>query len=406
MNPIKNKRQLLPIVFCLSGMCISAFCGSRAFFLGFVISLWLIAIRYFCDHKRRILWMGLVIVFILAIGVIQLKSDSSLGRLLIYKISLSIWRDHFLQGVGWSGFKKVYLEYQAAYFATGHYSNKELLLADNTRFAFNDYWQVILELGVFGCVLVSGHCYFLFVAIKSALSFEAGAGLIFELAFISCLTISIAACFTHVLENLWAVCCLVTAVSILLYRLRFPKFNRGFQLVYASMLSGLLIFSDGTRRLYHYRVYQTYEESRMLVKSGFRAAALNKLQSLYPVLNHDGDYLSYFGKQLAYSNKTKLAVMILKQAGEHLSIADNYMQLGECYYLLHEFSLAEAAYIQGINMVPNRFRNRYALYVFYRDTGQTKKAAETGKGLLNLPVKIPSAIIKHIQSVVAQDFNK
>lgn len=53
-----------------------------------------------------------------------------------------------MTGIGYGNFGKLYLYEQAAYFANQPYSEKELLLADNTYFVFNEYYKLIIELGI------------------------------------------------------------------------------------------------------------------------------------------------------------------------------------------------------------------------------------------------------------------
>jgi O-antigen ligase len=48
------------------------------------------------------------------------KSDSSAGRLLIYKICIKIFRESFYSGIGLGNFAAVYGKYQAQYFSSFH----------------------------------------------------------------------------------------------------------------------------------------------------------------------------------------------------------------------------------------------------------------------------------------------
>ena len=104
-----------------------------------------------------------------------IKSDSSLGRLLIYKISFKMFLEHPITGIGWGNFQREYNLYQAAFFKSGNYTQKEFLLADNTFYAFNDYWQLIVETG-----LVGGLClitFIIFLTIKTYIHLKTeGAG--------------------------------------------------------------------------------------------------------------------------------------------------------------------------------------------------------------------------------------
>jgi hypothetical protein len=85
-------------------------------------------------------------------GVIlyNLKPESAQGRLLIYKITSVICRDHFLKGSGFCTFEREYNLYQADYFASEKTGEKKQWLADNNQVAFNEYLQTFAETGFVG----------------------------------------------------------------------------------------------------------------------------------------------------------------------------------------------------------------------------------------------------------------
>lgn len=65
-----------------------------------------------------------------------------------------MFKQNFFEGIGIGNFQVLYGHYQAAYFGAGQYSIKELLLADNTYYAFNDYFQLIIEIGIDGLIIL------------------------------------------------------------------------------------------------------------------------------------------------------------------------------------------------------------------------------------------------------------
>lgn len=98
--------------------------------------------------------VGLLMVISLLLGLLFfLKLDSAAGRLLIWRISLPMGWDNFLLGVGYGQFKIHYLDYQATFFASHPglaYAEK---IAGMTYYAFNEFLQIALELGVIGFLL-------------------------------------------------------------------------------------------------------------------------------------------------------------------------------------------------------------------------------------------------------------
>lgn len=99
-----------------------------------------------------ITFIGCVTISILAF---YFKTDSTQGRWLILKISTDIIKDNFFIGSGgFNTFSLNYPLYQAEYFSANLASEEEILLADNTKYAFNEFIQIFTENGLLGFILV------------------------------------------------------------------------------------------------------------------------------------------------------------------------------------------------------------------------------------------------------------
>ncbi len=131
----------------------------RGGLVGFITSLCLL---YYKHHHSKFSKIKTLLLFamLLAMGfyIFIMKKDSSQGRLLIYKVSAAIFQENWLWGVGFGNFKMQYNLHQANYFFSHNIDGKEALLADNTFYAFNDPWQLLIEIGIirFVCVLMMG----------------------------------------------------------------------------------------------------------------------------------------------------------------------------------------------------------------------------------------------------------
>ena len=89
-------------------------------------------------------------VIITIIIILYFKKNSSLGRLLIAKVSLLHSDSYFFIGLGSGSIKNNYLLFQEQYFASGESTQLEQLIADNVHFVYNDYLKNLMELGVLG----------------------------------------------------------------------------------------------------------------------------------------------------------------------------------------------------------------------------------------------------------------
>jgi O-antigen ligase len=161
MPILRNKWTIYYTCFSLL-LILSLVYGSRAFLFGIITSVVIVSCLFQGSRKfsLKLILSGVAIIGLLAFLSVYLKRDSSLGRLLIYKISWSMFRENYWTGVG--NFQANYLEYQADYFCNGAFTEKEMLLADNTYFALNDYWQLIVEYGLSAILILAGVLFIIF----------------------------------------------------------------------------------------------------------------------------------------------------------------------------------------------------------------------------------------------------
>jgi hypothetical protein len=370
----------------------------RAGWIGFIAGLVFLYGRDFRGSKlfTRIIWF--LPVLILLVIVIHVKQDSSQGRLLIYKVSVTMFKDHWLWGIGPGKFKVVYNLYQAKYFASHNIDSKEALLADNTFYAFNDIWQLIIEIGLvrfagFGIIILLLILYLRHVtAVKKMRSFKNGA-----LAGMVCI---IAASLFSYPFHVFAIQVLFLAyLAVLLFSVgmggfmgRYKMMQRIFRFAFLSMV---LVFGFyGINKIMSIsKSGQAFE----LYRAGFKNEALNMYASLHQSLITDGASDFSFVKQLYNTNRlieAKKIITIVKQR-----YVDN-----EVYKLSAAIALetgqieqAEKDYLTALYMVPNRMRSRYDLMNFYLSARDTSKAINWGKSLLKMQVKIPTGTTKNLQ---------
>lgn len=155
----------LRIILCgiyLMGLPLLVFLNGRSGWAGFCVALLFVVYQYSYKRSRKAILISGVVVF--ATGspaLISYKSNSSAGRLLIYKVSANMLQDNWLFGTGNGRFKVAYNEFQAAYFQSGNIDSREALLADKTYYCFNDFFQVFIENGLAGLVILGFGGFFL-----------------------------------------------------------------------------------------------------------------------------------------------------------------------------------------------------------------------------------------------------
>lgn len=93
-----------------------------------------------------------IIAAIILVGNIQ-KAQAGDRRLLIWNITTQAIMEHPVTGTGIGGFPATYAKGQSAYFETATASSKEKQTATCPRYAYNEYLQIGLELGITGLLL-------------------------------------------------------------------------------------------------------------------------------------------------------------------------------------------------------------------------------------------------------------
>jgi len=165
---VKPRRRFLKMII-LSGLGVLlvfiVLARCRTAYLGLGVGLAVLGAIFFKDRMRS--WarkvpialratagtVGMGLIAAGLYGLYALKPVSVAGRGLIWKVSWRMFLDRPFFGVGFDGFAKYYNLYQAEYFRGGLGNALERLSASHTFFAFNDYIQTGVELGIIGMLV-------------------------------------------------------------------------------------------------------------------------------------------------------------------------------------------------------------------------------------------------------------
>ena len=317
-----------------------------------------------------------------------MKKDSANGRWLIWRVSTDIIKEHPLVGVGFGRFASEYGEAQARFFVEGKGSSAQMMIADSPEYAFNEYVQSSVELGLIGLVLFITVIICLFYPRKSKTAKEKYALLSFLVfaAFsypFSVLPLSILFIFLLALS----------ASSTRKYSFTLPKWLR-----IAGMTVCLCITAYGAYQIFPKRAaYRSWSSMQMLYNAGVYQGSVQKYRIQYPLLRHEKQFLFEYGQCLSKSGQYIESNRIFEEYLCYGSDPMVYNCMGNNYKALEEYQKAEDSYIRASQIVPNRHYPLYLLMKLYMETGQTGKAKETAKILLDKPVKVQSTAIKEMR---------
>lgn len=378
--------------------------NGRAGWLGLIIAIGFIIYTKIkrSKHKKIFICCSLFCTVIFASFLYWYKVDSSNGRLLIYKVSYKIFVNNPVFGVGFGRFKATYNNYQANYFTTNSIDSKEALLADNTFYAFNEYYQFLIEFGIVGFIvlLLLGFLFFKYVwcSIKepNPLTIAAKASLF---------SILVSALFSYPFHSIpiciLALLCFASLVFIKLNELQRQN-NATNLLLLSKIVSIAAVLITGL--YFCLKINYAYNSSNAseFSRSGFRGKAIEKYKELSTSIFNDGNDLFLYAKELYYSNKLSEAKTILDKAKTEIVSSELYKLSAAVETELKNFKQAETELKTVVYMVPNRMQSRMNLLNFYVEQRDSLNIRYWAKSIINMPVKIESETTKALQNRAIQ----
>ncbi|MDQ6610490.1 MAG: O-antigen ligase family protein, partial [Bacteroidota bacterium] len=362
-----KKPSLRFVCWILLGVIVSAtgllgLTNGRSGWLGFSLAIFYIAYHYLNNRrfKKAILYFALPAGILFLVLLVWYKQGSSNGRLLIYKVSAGMLKDHWIFGIGSGQFKVQYNQSQAAYFATHSIDSKEALLADTTFYAFNDFFQFIIENGLPGFLILVAVMFVLVQQIKQTVLKPENKHL-FIASTASFICIVTGSLFSYPLQIFPIVFQAVVCLSIIG---SFPS-GSGLKIDFLKnvKIPGIVLLLIGVCLCIQFYFYFQFSRKSLqafeLGRSGFKQRAIEKYKELNDAIIKDGNVLYLYAQQLYYSNQPGYAAQVLSNAKNYYCSNNVYKLSAEIENELKHYSQAEKDYQTAVYMVPNRMLSRY-----------------------------------------------
>ena len=369
-------------------------CQSRAAFFGTIIGTFLFLGQYYqwgkkwntLRSKRYLIVIFGLTLFALTAFLIQLKMDSSYGRLLIWRVCLDMIREHPIFGIGYDRFVIHYPNYQALFFennVTTEYTEK---IAGMTYYAFNDFIQILTEQGIMGAALFA---LIVWSALKTKGKNESGSPLksslvsilIFGLFSYPLSIVPIQMVFMFILAH-------IASGEPAIVDLNFTnvRWKISATTIIALNIYGLATVDATLGALKDWRQAATYIQLQ-------ETKALKLYESSYPILKDNGDFLFNYGAELSTLGYHTQSLEILDLAKKRFNHIDLHLFQGNNHLALKQYKMAEDCYLMASNMIPNRFYPKYLLVKLYQETNQLNRARNFAKEIISANPKVPSKLI-------------
>lgn len=349
--------------------------------------------------KFRLLWQqqrqrvvmvvvgGFCVLLLAGYLLFVLKPDSARGRLFMWKITCRAIAEKPLTGYGIHNFAAAYGNAQETYFAAGDYEPWEERVAGSPEYAFNEYLQAAVELGIPLAV---------------------------------CLLVVVVLClYRGVRKGRYGICGAILSLMIFSfssYPLQLPVFIVTFGGLLVACLSGAdrwqwlgLAVSvgiiGGFRLKNDLQVEQACREwmnARVLYNAGAYQSAEKEYGRLYPLLRDRASFLFEYGhglhKQQQFSKSNRILKEALQRSCDPMIlnvIGKNYQQMGDCLS-------AEDWFIRSTHRLPGRIYPYYLLAKLYAEPSfrQPDKFEEMKWMVLTKEPKVHSTAIRQMREEI------
>ena len=334
---------------------------------------------------------------IFIIGSYWLKKDSADGRLLIWRCGLEMVKDAPWTGHGIGSFEAKYMDYQADYFKEYGSQNRYAMLADNVKQPFNEYLGVLINFGIVGLALLLGIVGALVYCYRQNPTQEK------KIALYALLSIGVFSFFSYPFT--YPFTWMVTSLAVLMltadYLKRIKIGTWGRNIMYSAVLMGF--FLGQVRLGARTQSERSWQEASVLALCHSYDEALPYYVSLKHRFEDNPYFLYNYAAVFTESKEYEKALKVALECRKYWADYDLELLLGDIYREKKDYKQAEEYYMSASYMCPSRFLPLYQLYELYKCIGNTEKASELAKILLEKPAKVNSALIKRIRYMVKKD---
>ncbi len=308
-------------------------------------------------RPRYLLFIFTVSMVVSGFFLWQIKHDSAVGRLLLWKISIRAIAAAPI--LGHENFASAYGAAQENYFATNGASESEKLAAGSPDYAFNEYLQIGVEYGLPILILVLIFCFFLIRKSYRAKTFGLSGALL------SIMVFAFASYPLH-LPVLVAVVCLILFGIVIYDSDKICKKSIAALIPLIIVLFAVLNLSDYNQKG---KAICDWTRMQILYRNKCYGDVVVRYSTIYDAMSWNPRFVYEYGQSLYKSKKYAEAIPILENAVRLSADPMPLNILGECYQALQQFNTAETYYHRAANRIPSRLYPHYLLYFLYCEDG-------------------------------------
>jgi O-antigen ligase len=368
---------LILMAFMLSLLIIN---GSRGAFLALLIAAIVILtiylvqknslLRYYLQRQwicSMLLGCAVISLSIISIILFNINPESAKGRIMITKISLPMFFENPLMGIGYGNYSKYYLDYQAKFYSYPENQNMAYKAA-NLKQAHNEFLEIFCETGIIGGII-----FFLIVVVAYKMLYNRfksprnDSVSITNLFLVAVLLITLIHGLVDDTLHFFPTNILFFVVldSIQGNYFKITVFLE--QRKYALGASILFILLSLYAAYHLYNQYMGYRFWAAAHKQKYPAIAVTYYEKALHKLPDKGELLFHYGSALALKGNYTRGLHFLERSLESYNDRNIYLSMSYAYMKLYNFDKAEAFAKKALSMFPDHLAPHLLLgQVYFR----------------------------------------
>ena len=366
---------------------------------------WLARMKDFYNRRRKLFVVSVLLSVLGCVAVLVLlfimRPASALGRLFIWKNTLSAIAKKPLFGYDPGSFPSVYGQEQSAYFAKGGYADWEAYVAGSPEYAFNEYLQWGVEGGLVLFLLATAFIYFTLRKGLQQKQYAVCAGLVVFYVF------ALSAYPMQVLP-FGVVVILFSSLCISEYQTHI--YNRVRTVL--SMILCVLLLGVPVKCFIELSKVQKGKSkiirANRLYLADMHAESFSMYEDCYIYFAHNPRLLLQYAKRLMAQEFHTKAIEVLKRAEKISNDVAILHTKASCYQELSRYDLAEICYKASISRMPIRLYPYYRLAKLYAIPAYSKPnlMKEMIQVVLSKKVKINSKAVMEMREEAQKLLNE
>lgn len=347
----------------------------------------------FWDNMGRWKWLIMSLCIASCVGLYFLKSGSADGRMVVNYVGAYAIADNPIFGNGVGCFFHRFAETTQMLSLSG--TNIGLTSVDVIEYAFNDWLQIAVELGVVGFILAAAIVVYSFMNLwRKSLPL-----------FLTLLVILIFSFFSYPLDLLPYR--IMSIIIIAFSASQTKQFQSGSKkkFVMTTLIMVAIVSCISFSQTNRIKTLAKAESDYNMMSGIDDPALIKDYAMMLPLLEDNRNFLFDYGRILAKAGRYNDSNDVLRR-GSMISNDPMFLILqGNNYRYMEAFDKAEELYLKAWSIMPNRIYPLYRLMLLYQQTGNDEKSKVYAKIIIDFKEKIPSPAVRDIKREALEIIN-